>query len=119
MLKAARTRIPVAPSISMAPLVFGTGTPSIAIAGAELTQLNDDLRQLLNMKGDGIFVVNVTLGSPAGEAGLKGGDVIVRAEKTLLQNPGQLIRLMQLAESNEIGLQVLRRQKPQKIVLRW
>ena len=107
------------PSVSIAPLVFGSGTPSIAILGAELTRLNEGLRDALRVSGDGVFVVNVVLGSPAGEAGLKGGDVIVAAAKQELQNPGQLLRLMQVATDNSLLLQIVRNQKPQNIVLRW
>jgi serine protease Do len=112
-------RIPLAPSMSIAPLVFGTGTPSIAIAGAELTQLNEGLRNVLKVKGDGLFVINVALGSPAGEAGLESGDIIVRAEKRLLKNPGELYRLIELAQDNSILLQILRNQKARNVTLRW
>lgn len=118
-LQAARARIPVAAGVSIAPLVFGTGTPSIAIAGAELTRLNEDLRQLLKVDRDGLFVVNVVLPSPAAEAGLRGGDVIVSAGKVMLQNPGQLIRMMELAQDRMMRLQIVRKQKAQNIVLRW
>jgi len=112
-------RIPVAPSMSIAPLVFGTGTPSIAIAGAELTQLNEGLRKALKVKGDGLFVINVALGSPAGESGLESGDIILRAEKQLLKNPGELYRLIELAQDNSLLLQILRNQKARNVTLRW
>jgi serine protease Do len=113
------TRVPVPPMVSIAPLTFGTGTPSIAIAGAELTRLNEGLRDVLKVKGDGLFVINVAIGTPAGEAGLKSGDVIVRANRMVVQNPGQLIRLMTEAVDNAVVLQVLRKQKSQTITLRW
>jgi serine protease Do len=113
------TRMPLPPMVSIAPLAFGTGTPSIGIAGAELTRLNDGLRDVLKVKGDGLFVINVAVGTPAGEAGLKSGDVIVRADRQLVQNPGQLIRLMTEAADNALVLQILRKQKLQRITLRW
>jgi S1-C subfamily serine protease len=113
------SRVPLPPAVTVAPMVFGTGTPSIGIAGAELTQLNEGLRDFANLKGDGIFVINVTLGSPAGESGLRPGDLIVRADKELVQNPGQLIRLMMKAEDNSLILQILRKQKEQNLTLRW
>lgn len=122
MLRRAATRLPVAPSISIAPLVFGTGPTIVAIAGAELTQLNDGLREFANVKGDGIFIVNVTEPSPAAVAGLRSGDVITKIENELAQNPGQLIRFMQtaaLAKTNAVFLQILRKQKEQNITLRW
>jgi S1-C subfamily serine protease len=109
----------LAPSVSIAPLVFGNGTPSIALLGAELTRLNEDLRNALNVRGDGVFVVNVAVGSPAGESGLKGGDVIVAAAKQLLQNPGQLYRLIEMATGNSLSLSIVRAQKQQNLVLRW
>ena len=115
----AATRIPVPPMVSIAPITFGTGVPSIGIAGAEITRLNDGLRDVLKVKGEGLFVINVLLGSPAEESGLRSGDVIVRAARELVQNPGQLIRLMQEAESNSLALQILRKQKAQNLVLRW
>jgi serine protease Do len=112
-------RAPLAPSMAIAPLVFGTGTPSIAIAGAELTQLNEGFRNALKVKGDGLLVINVALGSPAEEAGLASGDVIQRAEKQLLKNPGELYRLIELAQNNSILLQIVRNQKPRNVTLRW
>jgi hypothetical protein len=101
------------------PMIFGNGTPSIGVAGAELTQLNDGLREVLNVKGEGVFVINVALGTPAGESGLRSGDVIIRAEKEFLRNPGQLIRLMHSANNNALLLHVMRKQKPHTVTLRW
>lgn len=117
-----RERIPVAPSVSMVPLVFGNGTTSIAIAGADMTQLNDGLRKALKINGDGIFVINVTVPSLAAQSGLESGDVIIRANKASVENPGQLIRMMIEATQssvNQLALQVLRNQKQQNVVLRW
>ena len=119
MTRQVRTRIPLPPMVSIAPIAFGTGTPSIGIAGAELTRLNDGLRELVKVRGEGLFVINVALGSPAGEAGLKSGDVIVRADRQVVQNPGQLIRMMTEAVDNSVVLQILRTHKARNIVLRW
>ena len=122
MLKRAASDMPVAPQISIAPLVFATGPTIVAIAGAELTQLNDGLREFANVKGDGIFVVNVTEPSIAANAGLRSGDVVIRIENQLAQNPGQLIRFMEAAQmerTSQVLLQILRKQKEQNITLRW
>ena len=101
------------------PLVFGAGSPSIAVAGAELTQLNDGLREILKFTGDGVFVINVAVGTPAGSAGLKSGDVIIRAERETVRNPGELIRIMRTVNQNAMMLHVLRNHKPRTITLRW
>jgi len=73
----------------------------------------------LNLKGDGIVVVNVAMPSIAADAGLRSGDVITRVEKQLVQNPGELIELMMQAKDNSLLLQILRKQKEQNITLRW
>ena len=102
------------------PIIFGAGSPSIAVAGAELTQLNDGLRQLLKFTGDGVFVINVAMGTPAGAAGLRSGDVIVRAERESVRNPGELIRVMRnVAEKNALMLHILRDHKARTVTLRW
>ncbi len=101
------------------PLVFGAGSPSIGVAGAELTQLNDGLREILKFTGDGVFVINVAVGTPAGSAGLKSGDVIIRAEQEVVRNPGELIRIMRTVNENALMLHVLRNHKPRTITLRW
>jgi len=122
VLRKASTDLPMPNQVIVAPIPFGTGTPSIAVAGAELTQLNEGLRELAKIKGDGIFIVNVTEPSPAAEAGLRSGDVIVRIENQLAQNPGQLIRFIeaaQMARTRQVYLQILRKQKEQNIMLRW
>ena len=119
MNRSVRSTVPVPPGLLMAPIPFGTGTPSIGIAGAELTQLNDGLRDVLKVKGEGVFVINVVLGTPAGESGLRSGDVIVRAANEAIQNPGELIRLMRAASDHTLMLRVLRKQKAQNLTLRW
>ncbi len=107
------------PLISVAPLLIGSGTPTLRLVGAELTELNEDLRNALKLKGDGVFVINVAMGTPAGVAGLKSGDVIFEAGKESIQNPGELIRLMRATAENMLMLRVIRQQKPQTLTLRW
>ncbi len=101
------------------PIIFGAGSPSISIAGAELTQLNDGLREILKFGGEGVFVINVVTGTPAGQAGLRSGDVIVRAEREIVHNPGEIIRIMRNTTANAMMLQILRNQKARTVTLRW
>ena len=101
------------------PIIFGAGSPSISVAGAELTQLNDGLREILKFTGDGVFVINVAMGTPAGQAGLRSGDVIVRAEREIVHNPGEIIRIMRNTTANAMMLQILRNQKARTVTLRW
>ena len=117
-----RDNLMVPSVVPMLPPLYGTGPTSVAIAGAELTQLNEGLREALKLTRNGILVLNVPVSSLAAEAGLKDGDLIVRANKQTVENPGELIRLMieaARASVNSIALQVLRNEKEQSLVLRW
>ena len=107
------------PMVEISPLAIPSAMPSIGIAGALLTQLNDDLRAALSVKGNGVFVINVEMGTPAGEAGLKSGDVILKADRESIDNPGELLRVMRAATENAVRLELVRRKKPQVIMLRW
>ena len=115
------------PMIEISPLAMPTGTPSIGIAGALLTQLNADMREALSVKGNGVFVINVETGTPAGNAGLKSGDVILKAAGESVENPGELLRVLRAVTEtamrsnteNAVRLQLIRKRKPQTVTLRW
>jgi len=114
-----RTRIPGPLMVTIAPLVFGFGPRTLGVAGAELTGLNADLASAIGVRTRGIFVVNVALGTPARESGLRSGDVITRADSSLVGDPGELIRVMRAAADNSIRLRIIRNKKEQTITLRW
>ncbi len=107
------------PMVEMNPLAMPSGSPSIMIAGALMTQLNDDMKDVLSVKGNGLFVINVESGSRASVAGLRGGDVILKADKELVANPGELIRIIRQSADNALKLEVIRKRKPQVVTLRW
>ena len=109
----------IMPAITLAPIIRGPGSPSLVIAGAELTQLNDGLRDVLKVSGAGVFVVNVALGTPAGESGLKSGDVIVKVNREVLQSPGELVRMMHFAPDSRLRLEILRNRKQHSLTLAW
>jgi len=108
-----------APTPAMVPLVFGFGPSSLAVAGAELTRLNQHLRELVGLKTAGVFVVNVAPGTPAMRAGLQSTDVIVRAGELAVENPGEIVRLMSEPGVSTLRLQIIRKKKPQTVTLRW
>jgi serine protease Do len=107
------------PMVEISPLAIPTATPNIGIAGALLTQLNDDLRAALSVKGNGVFVVSVEMGTPAGESGLKSGDVILKADRESIDNPGELLRIMRSATESAVRLDLIRKRQPRVIMLRW
>jgi serine protease Do len=107
------------PMVEVSPLALPSAAPSIVIAGALLTQLNNDMKDALSVKGNGLLVINVQSGTPAGIAGLRGGDVILKADRMLVGNPGELIRIIRASVDNALRLDVIRKRKAQTITLRW
>lgn len=114
-----RARAPMPPGAAIAPLAFGFGPRSLGVAGAELTGLNADLGFYVGVTSPGIFVVNVALGTPAKESGLRPGDVIIKADASPVGNPGELIRVMRESTGSSIRLDIVRKRKPQTVTLRW
>lgn len=112
-------RVPAPPMVALPPLAFGFGPRSLAVAGAELTALNAELRSLVGLSSPGIFVVNVARGTPASESGLRSADVILKADASPVGDPGDLIRVLRESNGSSIRLQIVRKKKPQTITLRW
>jgi hypothetical protein len=108
---------PRLPSLLVPALGLGRGV--YPFAGAEFTALNSDLSDVLGVKPEGVFVANVVEGSIAREAGLRGGDVVVMADKIKIDNPNDLVRAIRSADDRSVTLQVIRKHKPQTIKLQW
>ena len=114
-----RVRMPAPPPSSVLLPALGYGGGVYPFAGAEFTVLNDDLSELLGVK-EGVFVTNVAEGSPARMSGLRGGDVILRADSIKVDTPIDLVRAIRAARpDNTVSLQIIRKHKPQTLVLRW
>jgi hypothetical protein len=99
--------------------VLGLGRGVYPFAGAEFTALNSDLCDVLGVKPEGVFVTNVVDGSVAREAGLRGGDVVVMADDIKTDNPNDLVRAIRSADDRSVRLQIIRKHKPQTIMLKW
>jgi membrane-associated protease RseP (regulator of RpoE activity) len=78
-----------------------------AVAGAELAPLSPELAEYFGAT-DGVLVLNAAERTPAERAGLRGGDVIVRAGDTPVRSIADLRRAIELARGQEITLRVLR-----------
>ena len=120
-----RTRVPSPeplPDVLVPAMGYGRGV--YPFAGAEFTALNDDLREALGVKPGGVFVMNVMEGSAARAAGLRGGDIILRADGSKIDDPFDLVSAIRNADTritnnHAIELQILRKHKPQTLTLRW
>ncbi len=111
-------RAPVLPIAAMPSIVIG-GPRILALAGAELTELNPGLGALAGVDRPGVFVINVALGTPAKESGLIAGDVIVKAGLLSVEDPGDLIRAFRESNGSSLRLEIIRKKKTLQITLRW
>lgn len=114
-------RMPAPEPLSVLSPALGYGGAVYPFAGAEFTALNDDLCDALGVKPEGVFVTNVVEGSVARTAGLRGGDVVVKADSIKVESPIDLVRAIRNADETDrtIDLQVVRKRRLQNLVLRW
>jgi S1-C subfamily serine protease len=100
---------------------LGYGGAVYPFAGASFTQLNPDLCDVLGVKPEGVFVMNVAEGSAARNAGLRGGDIILRADNVKVTSPIDLVQAIRSADERDrmVDLQILRKHQLQSLTLRW
>ena len=98
----------------------GGGSPVIVgqsvMLGAHLATLNPDLAALFSVP-EGVFVIHVPAGTPASDAGLVGGDIIVRIGNEKVASLTDL-RFGLASPSASIRIQVIRRGQPLEVVVR-
>ena len=91
------------------------------VAGAVITQLDDNMRQALGATR-GLYVLDVVPGLAIGRAGVRQGDVLVRAGDVTLDAPVDLIRAIQArveAQGHELRLELVRDRKARTVELKW
>ena len=110
-----------APLPMLLPRALGLGGSVYPFAGAEFTRLNPDLCDVLGVKQEGVFVMNVLDGSAARNAGLRGGDIILRADNMKISTPIDLVRAIGVADDRDhsVDLQIMRKHQLQNLTLRW
>lgn len=126
------TKVSVAPPVvSMAPLA---PLPSISIdsSGFRIELWNFDMgtvagaqvRRVGDLKGyfgvqDGLLVLDVVPGTPAARAGLRGGDVILRADRRAITTPLAFSHAIDRADGRKLSLDIVRMKRHRTVVLRW
>lgn len=107
------------PAASGGSLFLPRGGSGAIVAGAEVSLVNGGLKAIFAVEY-GALVLNVAPRSPAQQAGIIEGDVIVRANGEAITTIGVLQRAIQAAhEKRNVALDVIRSQQPKKITLRW
>jgi len=95
--------------------LIATGSVRHGSLGAQAQSLNPEIARALGIKEDqqGAVVTQVREGSPAANAGLQEGDVIIAANGRAVLNEGDLYNAQGLAEiGSTIDLKLLREGKP-------
>ena len=121
------TTAPAVPDAPSAPAVWTFDAPppvaivsgfSSIVAGAQLTTLTDDFKELTGADA-GVMVQRVLPETPAAAAGLKGGDVIVEASGRPVMNARILQRMIGDADDHALKMKVIRKGKARTVWLRW
>jgi C-terminal processing protease CtpA/Prc len=123
---APKTPAPAAPPAPPAPAVWSFDAPppvaisgfSSLVAGAQLTTLTEDFKELTGADA-GVMVQRVAPETPAAAAGLRGGDVIVEAGDREIASPRVLLRMISDADERTLKLKVVRKGKARTVWLRW
>ncbi len=95
------------------------GDEPATIAGAQFVRTNPDLRDALALDS-GILVIVVGQGTPAAQAGLRAGDVVVTARGDAVGTPQALANVLRQAKRDDqpVSLRVVRRHQTRTVVLR-
>jgi C-terminal processing protease CtpA/Prc len=109
-----------APTAPMPPMIFEWHTnESLPLAGASLVQIKGDLREYFGVER-GALITQVAAGTPASRAGLKGGDVIVRAAGNAVRNPHDVqMALEQASEKRVMTVEIVRKKERRTVTIRW
>jgi len=82
--------------------------------GVSVQEINPELAEYFGVEeGTGLLINRITKDSPADEAGLKVGDVIIQADGSVIDDPDVLFRLIQAKEEGDaLEIKIIRDEKP-------
>lgn len=83
--------------------------------GVQIQELTDQLRDYFKVKGDGgVLISEVVPDSPAEEAHLKAGDIIMRIDDTIISDPRELTQIIRSYEpETKVSITYIRRGREQ------
>lgn len=91
-----------------------------AYLGVHLSELNDDLGSYFGVKADeGVLILEVGEDSPAEDAGLKAGDVIVLLDGAEVGTPGDVREVLsEFDEGDEVEVVIMRQRRQDRITVK-
>ncbi|MEO5616163.1 MAG: PDZ domain-containing protein [Candidatus Eisenbacteria bacterium] len=93
--------------------------PDKAWLGVTTQRVTEELRDALDLKGDGVLVNRVVLNGPADRAGIRNGDVITTVNGRAVDSPAELAEAVQnLSVGSSARVRVLRRNGAQTLSVR-
>jgi len=109
--------VPSKPRVLRTPRVFSWSLEQGKFIGVYLQELNRELSEFFGVeKGRGLLITTIREDSPAEKAGLKVGDVIVKADGVRVQRTVQLSEIIQDKEKgNRIKIEFLRDKKKRTV----
>jgi serine protease Do len=104
------------PVATPVPEVWTLSVGKPVVAGAELARVDPDLGEAFGVD-HGVLILSVAPATPAEQAGLRAGDVILRADTIDVRSPGALQRAVLHARGRPLELSIIRKRKPRTLTL--
>jgi serine protease Do len=96
---------------------IGAITPGSAYTGATVETLGPQLAEFFGAQGEGVLVHSVDAESPAASAGLRAGDVVLRANSVTISTSSDWTKMMRENRGKKVTVVVLRDKKEQTLTL--
>ena len=109
---------PGADAAPMPPMPMVMWRLANGLAGAHMETISRGLGEAIGVKR-GVLVISVAPGVPAAESGLVDGDVILKADGRDIASVDDLRRALAESADRAVTLDVARRGKTRRVVLKW
>jgi serine protease Do len=120
MLRMPRFEVaPTPPGVAPVTILGGMQPGTLPVAGATLIAIKDESLGHIFGVSSGVLIAEV-FGDPAQSSGLKGGDVVRRADGDDVTDVAQLRRIIDAHSGDRIvELEIVRQKRTRSITLRW
>jgi S1-C subfamily serine protease len=119
--------VPIREFLKVKDQLIAYGKVTRAAIGISLSPVNDELRQALGLTGkDGVLISGVREGGPAALAGLRRGDIVIKADGIAVRSasavfeaiaagaPGEMLQLMVHRNGRSTTLSIQREELPER-----